>query len=276
MSTIANAVLLASSDCSSVTDSHAGSNCGFPAPSLSAFNLRPLFSIGGIGFYKPMLLALICALLVVWFFWAAFSKPKLVPRGVQNIGEIGYLFIRDQIARPMIGRNGDRFVPFLVTLFFLVWTMNLMEIVPIAQLPVTSFIAFPASLMLMTYVTYWYQAIKHQGFFGFLKNVVPKGVPWPVMIILVPVEWLRVVLIQPFTLMVRLFANMFAGHLLLATFTIATWYLASATFSAIFAAGSAVMVVVLTAFEMLIQALQAYIFTMLTAQYIGEGVQAAH
>jgi F-type H+-transporting ATPase subunit a len=154
--------------------------------------------------------------------------------------------------------------------------MNVMEIIPVAQMPVTSFIAFPASLMLMTYVTYWYQAIKHQGFFGFLKNVVPKGVPWPVMIILVPVEWLRVVLIQPFTLMVRLFANMFAGHLLLATFTLATWYLSSTTFSALFAAGSAVMVVVLTAFEMLIQALQAYIFTMLTAQYVGEGVQAAH
>ena len=276
MSAIANTVLLASGGDCSPSDSHAGTSCGFPAPSLSDFNLKPIFSIGGVGFYKPMLLALICALLIVWFFWAAFSKPKLVPRGVQNVGELGYLFIRDQIARPMIGKTGDRFVPFLVSLFFLVWSMNLMEIVPIAQMPVTSFIAFPASLMLMTYVTYWYQAIKNQGLFGFLKNVVPKGVPWPVLIILVPVEWLRVFLIQPFTLMVRLFANMFAGHLLLATFTIATWYLASATFSAIFAAGSAVMVVVLTAFEMLIQALQAYIFTMLTAQYIGEGVQAAH
>lgn len=274
MSAIASTVLLAS-DCSP-TNSHAGSNCGFVAPSVSDFNFKAIFTIGGVGFYKPMLLALICAGLVVVFFYYAFRSPKLVPRGVQNVGEMGYLFIRDQIARPMIGKNGDRFVPFLVTLFFLIWTMNLMEIVPIAQMPVTAFIAFPASLMLMTYVTYWYQAIKHQGFFGFLKNVVPKGVPWPVLIILVPVEWLRVFVIQPFTLMVRLFANMFAGHLLLGTFTIATWYLASASFSALFAAGSAVMVVVLTAFEMLIQALQAYIFTMLTAQYVGEGVQAAH
>jgi F-type H+-transporting ATPase subunit a len=268
-------VLLASGSCTE-TGSHAGTNCGFQAPSLESFDFKALFHIGSIGFYKPELLALICAGLVVLFFWSAFRSPKLVPRGMQNVGELGYLFIRDQIARPMIGKNGDRFVPFLTTLFFLVWTMNLMEIIPIAQQPVTAFIAFPASLMLMTYVTYWYQAIKHQGFFGFLKNVVPTGVPLPVLIILVPVEWLRVILIQPFTLMVRLFANMFAGHLLLATFTIATWYLASATFSAIFAAGSAVMVVVLTAFEMLIQALQAYIFTMLTAQYVGEGVQAAH
>ena len=266
---IASATVLASG-------CHAGSSCGFPAPSLSSFNFKAIFTVGGIGFYKPELLALICAGLIVWFFWAAFKAPKMVPRGVQNIGELGYLFVRDQIARPMIGKNGDRFVPFLVTLFFLVWTMNVMSIIPVAQLPVTSFVAFPASLMAMVYFTYWYQAIKHQGFVGFIKNIMPKGVPLPVMIILVPVEIARVFLIQPFTLMVRLFANMFAGHLLLATFTIATWYLASATFSALFAAGSAVMVVILTAFEMLIQALQAYIFTMLTAQYVGEGVQAAH
>lgn len=255
---------------------HAGTTCAFPAPGLESFDFKAIFTIGGIGFYKPELLALICVGLVLWLFLAAFRKPKLVPRGAQNIGELGYLFVRDQIARPMIGKNGDRFVPFLISLFFFVWSMNLMSIIPIAQLPVTSFIAFPASLMLMVYVTYWYQAIKHQGFFGFLKAIVPTGVPIAVLIILVPVEWARVFLIQPFTLMVRLFANMFAGHLLLLTFTIATWYLASATFSAVFAAGSAVMVVVLTGFEMFIQALQAYIFTMLTAQYIGEGVQAAH
>ncbi len=270
MSMATASTVLASSGC------HAGSSCGFPAPGLDSFNFKAIFTIGGFGFYKPELLVLICAALIIWFFWAAFRAPKLVPRGMQNIGELGYLFIRDQIARPMIGKNGDRFVPFLVSLFFFVWVMNLMSIIPIAQLPVTSFIAFPASLMLMVYVTYWYQAIKHQGFAGFLKNIVPTGVPWPVMIILVPVEWARVFVIQPFTLMVRLFANMFAGHLLLLTFTIATWYLASATFSALFAAGSAVMVVALTGFEMFIQALQAYIFTMLTAQYIGEGVQAAH
>ena len=269
MSATASSVLLAGG-------CHAGSSCGFPAPSLDSFNFKAIFTIGGIGFYKPELLALICTALVVWFFWAAFSKPKVVPTGIQNVGELGYLFVRDQIARPMIGKKGDNFMPFLVSLFFFVWALNLMEVIPIAQLPATSFIAFPASLMLMTYVTYWYQAIKNQGFFGFLKNIVPGGVPWWVLPLLVLIEIARVFLIQPFTLMVRLFGNMFAGHMLLLTFTLATWYLASATPSALFAAGSAVMVVVLTAFEMFIQGLQAYIFTLLTAQYIGEGIEAAH
>ncbi len=270
MSTTATASTLLASGC------HLGSGCGFPAPSLDDFYFSPIFSIGGFHFTKPMLIALLSAAIVCVFFYYAFRRPKLVPRGAQNVGELGYLFIRDQIARPMISKSGDRYVPFLFSLFFFIWAMNLMEIIPIAQFPATSKIAFPASLVLMTYLTYWYQAIKHQGFFGFLKNVVPTGVPKPVYVILIPVEWLRVLVIQPFTLTVRLFANMVAGHMLLATFMIATWYLTSASIGALFAAGSAVMVVVLTAFEMLIQALQAYIFTILTAQYIGESYSAGH
>lgn len=270
MSTTATASTLLASGC------HLGSGCGFPAPSLNDFYFSPIFSIGGFHFTKPMLIALLSAGIVCVYFYYAFRRPKLVPRGAQNVGELGYLFIRDQIARPMIGKAGDRYVPFLFSLFFFIWVMNLMEIIPIAQFPATSKIAFPAACVLMVYFTYWYQAIKQNGFVGFLRKVIPTGVPWPVMIILVPVEWLRVLVIQPFTLMVRLFANMFAGHMLLATFMIATWYLTSASIGALFAAGSAVMVVVLTAFEMLIQALQAYIFTILTAQYIGESYNAGH
>ena len=269
MSATASSVLLASS-------CHAGSSCGFPAPSLDSFNFKAIFTIGGIGFYKPELLALICTALVVWFFWAAFSKPKLVPTGMQNIGELGYLFVRDQIARPMIGKRGDRFVPFLVSLFFFVWALNLMSIIPIAQLPATSFIAFPASLMLMTYVTYWYQAIKNQGFFGFLKNIVPKGVPAWVLPLLVIVEVARVVVIQPFTLMVRLFGNMFAGHMLLLTFTLATWYLASWSVGLLFAATSAIMVLAVFLLELLVQLLQAFIFTTLAATYIADSLEAGH
>jgi F-type H+-transporting ATPase subunit a len=255
---------------------HLGSGCGFPAPTLDNFNFAPIFSIGGFHFTKPMLLAFISSGVVCVFFYYAFRRPKLVPRGTQNVGEVGYLFVRDQIARPMIGKNADRFVPFLVSLFFFIWVMNLMAIIPIAEFPATSKIAFPVSLVAMVYITYWYVAIRQQGFFGFMKNVIPTGVPVLVLGLLIPVEWLRVLIVQPFTLAVRLFANNFAGHMLLLTFTAATWYLASASFGLVFAAGSAVMVAVLTAFEMLIQALQAYIFTILTAQYIGESYSAGH
>jgi F-type H+-transporting ATPase subunit a len=255
---------------------HLLSGCGFPAPSLEEFTFKPIFSIGSFHFNKPELLALICMGLVIWFFWVAFSKPKLVPRGVQNLAEIGVLFVRDQIGRAMLGKNTDRYLPFLVSMFFFIWCMNLMSIVPIASFPVTSLIAFPTAIMLMVYLTYWYLGVRRHGFFGFLWNAVPKGVPPGIYPILIPVEFARVIIVQPFTLAVRLFANMFAGHMLLATFMAATWYMTAANFGAVFAAGSLVMVVVLTAFEMAIQALQAYVFTLLTAQYIGESLEGGH
>jgi F-type H+-transporting ATPase subunit a len=254
------------------------SHCGYPAPGYPGptFLFTPFFTIGSFAFTKPMLLALVCAVLVVWFFWAAFAKPKLVPRGVQNVGELGIMFVRDQILRPMMGKRGDSYLPFLVSLFFFIWLMNLMEIIPIAQFPPMSMIAFPAALMLMVYGSYTYLGIKHQGLGGYFRNMIPRGVPPGILVILAPVEVLQYVLIRPFTLAVRLFANMFAGHILLLIFTVATWYLFSLSIGLLFSVTSFVLTVVLTAFEMLIQALQAYIFTILTAQYIGGSLEAGH
>jgi F-type H+-transporting ATPase subunit a len=252
-------------------------HCAYPAPSFpGSFTYGPLLRIGSFTFNKPMLLAVICAAIVIVFFWTAFAKPKLVPRGAQNVGELGVLFVRDQILRPMMGKRGDGFLPFLVSLFFFIWIMNLMEIIPAAQFPANSEIAFPAALMLMVYGTYNFIGIKNQGFVGYFRNMVPTGVPPYILAILAPVEILQYILIRPFTLAVRLFANMFAGHILLLVFTLATWYLASAGIGLLFSATSFVLTVVLTAFEMLIQALQAYIFTILTAQYIGGALEAGH
>jgi F-type H+-transporting ATPase subunit a len=106
--------------------------------------------------------------------------------------------------------------------------------------------------------------------------MVPSGVPIGILLIVAPLEVLQYIVIRPFTLSIRLFGNMFAGHILIAVFTIATWYLFSASIGLLFATASLVMTVILTGFEMLIQALQAYIFTILTAQYIGGAYETAH
>jgi F-type H+-transporting ATPase subunit a len=263
-------------------NSHAGSatHCGYPAPGYgqgsNTYEFIPFFRIGGFAFTKPMLLTLVAMVLVVWFFWAAFAKPKLVPRGVQNVGELGITFVRDQILRPMMGKRGDGYLPFLVALFFFIWVMNLMEIIPVAQYPPMSQIAFPAALMLMVYGTYTYLGIKHQGLGGYFRNMIPRDVPPGILVILAPVEILQYVLVRPFTLAVRLFANMFAGHLLLLIFTLATWYLLSLSISLLFSVTSFILTIVITAFELLIQALQAFIFTILTAQYIGGSLEAGH
>jgi F-type H+-transporting ATPase subunit a len=272
-------LILAAAKCSP-EHSHVSSpaHCGFPAPGYPGptFIFTPFFRWGGFYFTKPMLLALVCAVGVVAFFWAAFANPKIVPRGVQGLGEMGIGFVREQILLPMIGKRGDKFLPFLVSLFFFIWLMNLMEIIPVAQFPPMSMIAFPVALMLMVYGTYTYLGIKHQGLGGYFKNMIPTGVPGPILIILAPVEILQYVLIRPFTLAIRLFANMFAGHILLLIFTLATWYLFTLSISLLFSVTSFILTVVLTAFEMLIQALQAYIFTILTAQYIGGSLEAGH
>src|SRR5262249_40958478 len=202
------------------TSAHLHSGCGYPAPGYpSSFLARLFFLIGAFPFNKPMLLAVICSAIVIAFFWAAFARPKVVPRGVQNIGELGILFVRDQILRPMMGKRGDGFLPFLVALFFFIWIMNIMEIIPVAQFPANSEFAFPAALMLMVYGTYNYLGIKTQGFAGYFKNMIPSGVPAGILVILAPVEILQYILVRPFTLAVRLFANMFAGHILLLVFT---------------------------------------------------------
>jgi F-type H+-transporting ATPase subunit a len=254
-----------------------GSNgCGYPAPSLDSFLFKPIFSIGSFHFTKPMLLAVISAGAVLWFFWAAFGRPKTVPGKVQNLGEMGLTFVRDQILRPMMGKQGDGYLPFLVALFFFIWVMNLMEILPVAQFPAMSRIAFPAALMLMVYVTYTYVSIKRMGLGGYFRNMVPSGVPVGILILLAPVEVAQYLIVRPFTLADRLFANMFAGHILVAVFTIASWYLFQLGVGLLFSATSFVLTIALTMFEMLIQALQAYIFTILTAQYIGGAYEAAH
>ncbi|HET9897694.1 MAG TPA: F0F1 ATP synthase subunit A [Streptosporangiaceae bacterium] len=274
----ADVLALAAAKCSE-TSAHLNSpsHCGYPAPGYpESFLYGPLFRIGSFTFNKPMLLAVICAAIVILFFWSAFSKPKLVPKGAQNVGELGILFVRDQILRPMMGKKGDNYLPFLVSLFFFIWLMNIMEIIPVAQFPSMSEFAFPAALTLMVYGIYNYLGIKHQGFGGYFKNMIPSGVPAGILVILVPVEILQYIIVRPFTLAVRLFANMFAGHILLLVFTVATWYLLSAGIGLLWSATSFVLTVVLTAFEMLIQALQAYIFTILTAQYIGGSLEAEH
>jgi F-type H+-transporting ATPase subunit a len=255
---------------------HIFSGCGYPSPGLDDFMFRPIFSIGPWNVTKPELLMVIVVVVVVGFFWAAFAKPKLVPRGIQNLGELGMMFVRDQILRAMMGKRGDGYLPFLMGLFFFIWFMNMMEIIPAIQFPAMAHIAFPISLMLMVYVTYNYVSIKNLGLAGYFKSMIPSGVPGPILLLLAPVEILQYILIRPFTLAIRLFGNMFAGHILVAVFTIATWYLVSASIGLVFAAASFVMTVVLTAFELLIQALQAYIFTILTAQYIGGAYEAAH
>lgn len=263
-------------------DCHLLSGCGFPAPGAEIFLFDDVaaFTIGNLEFHitKVTILLFLVVAIILAFFIYAFRKPKLVPRGAQNVGEMAYLFIRDGIARDTIGKDGDKFVPFLFSFFFLVWLSNFMGIVPFAQIPITSIFAIPVAFALIVYVTWVPIGIYRQGFGGFFKNLLfPPGVPKPMYVLLAPLEFLSNLIVRPATHAIRLFANMFAGHLLIATFSIAAFYLLSASVIGLLgSAASFTMAVALTGFEALIQALQAYIFTLLAAVYIAGALHPEH
>jgi F-type H+-transporting ATPase subunit a len=255
---------------------HLFSGCGFPAPGLQDFDFKPIFTIGSFNFTKPMLIGILCGLSVIVFFWVAFAKPKLIPGTMQSLGEMGILAIRDQILRPSLGRRGDTYLPFLVSMFFYIFLMNLMELIPFFQFPAMSRIGFVWPLVFMVYALYLFLGFKNQGGFGYFKNMVPHGVPWWILPLLWPIEFLKFFVIQPFTLGVRLFGNMFAGHLLLSIFMVATWYLMSFSIGLLWAAGSAFMVLFVFLLELLVDLLQAFIFTTLTATYLASSLDPGH
>jgi F-type H+-transporting ATPase subunit a len=250
--------------------------CGFPAPGLHSFLFEPLVTVGGFEFNKVMLLALITTLLVVTFFYAAFGKAKVVPGKLQMIGEAGYDFVRRGIVYETLGkREGEKYVPLMVSLFFFIWIMNVWSVIPLAQFPVASIISFPAVLAAIVYITWLSLTFKKHGFVGGFKNLTgfdkSLGAVLPLVVV---IEFFSNVLVRPFTHAVRLFANMFAGHLLLAMFTVASWYLLNSYM--IPAAGvSFIMTVVMVLFELFVQAVQAYVFVLLACSYV-QGALAEH
>lgn len=255
---------------------HIFSGCGFPAPSLNNFDFKPLFTIGSFAFTKPMLIAILCAIIVIAFFWIAFAKPKMIPGKTQSLAEMGLLAVRDQVLRPALGKRGDSYLQLIFPMFFFIVVMNLMELIPVFQFPAMSRIGFVWPLVAIVYILYWYLGFKQKGFFGYFRGMIPSGIPAFILIILIPVEVLKYLIIQPFTLGVRLFANMFAGHLLLTIFMVATWYMMSLSIGLLYAAGSIFMVFFVFLLELLVDVLQAFIFTTLTATYIADSLESSH
>ncbi|MEU0831440.1 F0F1 ATP synthase subunit A [Streptomyces sp. NPDC056231] len=260
------------------TDCHIFSGCGFPGPGLHSFLFEPIFgdADSNVYFNKTMLLALLGTVIIVGFFWAAFRKPKVVPGKLQMVAEAGYDFVRRGIVYETLGkREGEKYVPLMVSIFFFVWMMNLWSIIPLAQFPVTSIIAYPAGLAAIVYVIWMSITFKRHGFVGGFKNLTgydkSLGAVLPLVMV---IEFFSNVLVRPFTHAVRLFANMFAGHTLLLLFTIASWYLLNGIGIA-YAGVSFVMVIVMTAFELFIQAVQAYVFVLLACSFI-QGAVAEH
>ncbi|MGH2634720.1 MAG: F0F1 ATP synthase subunit A [Actinomycetota bacterium] len=239
----------------------------------------PSLEIGGLTFCLNFItfLVLLGFLLYLAFFFFALRRPRVVPGKFQSMAELGIQFVRENIALPMIGPEGDRFMPLLASLFFAIFFWNIFEVVPGINFSSNSRIAFPLVMALIAWVTYNAVGISRHGFAGYLKHVmVPPGAPAPLLVLLVPIEFITAILIRPITLSVRLWANFVAGHFLLAVFFLGTIAMLQGGFTAIFAPFSFAMSVVLVGFEVFVSLLQAFIFSILTASYIGGAMAEEH
>jgi F-type H+-transporting ATPase subunit a len=251
----------------------------FP-PSVEDFYLPSILPWGAHDNYwvtKITILVWIAVAALIVFFLASYRNPQLVPTKKQWLAESIYGFVRNNISIEMIGPRGVRFAPYLTTLFCFILLTNLFGIVPLIQISPNAHIAFPAMLAAISYVLFNYAGIKHHGFVKYFKMALVPPAPWFILPLLVPIEFFSTFLVRPFSLAIRLFANMFAGHMLLLVFTLGGFAMISANAWFIpFSVVSWLMTIALTFLEFLVIVLQAYVFTVLTASYVQGALADTH
>lgn len=251
---------------------------GFVPPSTRDFNLPPVFGDNEFT-TKPILLVFLSVILISVFFIIASRKAAVVPSKLQFVGEGIYSFVRNDLARESIGPEFMRFVPYLFTLFTFILTNNLFGIVPLLQFPPMSHVAFPYVLAICSLATFHYVGIRKQGFGKYFKDIMfMPGVPKASYVLLTPIEIVTFFVSRPLTLSLRLFANMFAGHLLLLVFVLGGEYMLndSNLLMKLLSPFSFTFAIAVTFFEFMVQCLQAYIFTLLSALYIAGALADEH
>ena len=233
------------------------------------------------GFNKIALIVVAAALIGSLIFLLAGNKdPMKAPKGIRNLAESIVEFIENGIIMQTMGRDGLGWTPFLLSLFVFIYLCNVPGVIPLLQMPATARMALPLFLSLVVWVVFIGTGIKHQGGLGYLKSsLFPPGVPKALYVLVTPIELISTFFVRPFSLTVRLFANMLAGHMLLVTFAV----LSKALFQAEGNPGlipvgilPLAMLVGLTAFEVMVAFLQAYIYTILASVYIGSAAHPEH
>ncbi len=213
----------------------------------------------------------VASLILILTFWLLFRKKRLVPTGFAAALEAMVLFVRDEIAIPNMGeRAGRKFTPLLATMFFFILTCNLMGLFPLFA-TATGNISVTASLAVITFVVTQIMGMVENGPIGYFKSMVPPGVPFPLIFIMVPIEIFGL-FTKPFALAMRLFANMIAGH----TVVFALLGLIIAMGSILVSPFSIGFAVFIDLLELLVAFIQAYIFTMLSSLFIGMAMHPEH
>ncbi len=241
---------------------HVSNSQEWKLPFLPAIHLPEPLSLHGVMLF-------ICCGILFLVFCVLYKKDDRVPSGLTNFLEMIVLFVRDNVAIPNLGKeDGLKFTPFLCTLFFFILTLNLMGLIPLFSTATSNF-SVTAALALVTFSFMVFGAIKKNGLKGFCKGLAPSGVPGFVLPLIVIIEILGL-FIKPFALTVRLFANLLAGHIaIIAILGIITMF------------GAAAMpllsvVLFIYGLEIMVAFIQSYIFTLLSAIFIGQMYHPEH
>lgn len=252
---------------------------GFEAPSINEFYPQVIFfegtwfEINRIMLIRFLVLTIILLLFTMWAnrFRKSVATASYVPSRFQMFGEIALNFVRKSIAHEQLGeKDGDRFLPLLTTIFFVVLGMNITGIIPGLNIAGTSVIGLPLVLAAAAYFTFIYAGVKKHGVHFFKNALFPSGVPPAFYVLVTPIELLSTFILRPVTLALRLMMNMIAGHLLLVLCFTATQFFFFNTdgIFKLMGLGTFTFGFVFTLFEMLVAFLQAYVFTLLTTVYI--------
>ena len=228
---------------------------------------------------RIILVRLLAVVALVLVFWLGTRKMRTVPGRFHGTVELALNLVRVNIAEDLLGeKDGKRFLPLLTTIFFMVWFMNVTGIIPGLNIAGTSIIGMPLVLAIAAYVAFVYAGLRKHPV-AFLKNsLLPPGVPWPLYIIVTPIEFVSTFILRPVTLTLRLLMNMVVGHFLLVLFFSSTHFfiLYSDSWMAFFGIGTIAFSIAFTFFELLVATLQAYVFTLLTAVYLQLALAEEH
>ena len=265
-----------------------GDDHGWP-PGVHSFDSRPLFP--GLGeewawLNNHLIQAIIGAAVVIGFWLWMANRQQVVPGKKQFLGESLYNLLRKSIARDILGHDFRKYLPWLLTLFSFILVNNLFGQFFLFMFPTFSKIGYAYALAILSWLLYNGAGIKKWGLFTYLKKAtLPEGVPWFLWWLIIPLEALSNLIVRPITLALRLFANLFAGHLVIVVFVVGGGLLLTMTesvkgFPVPLLNGAGVVSIVFSfaifALELLVGFIQAYIFTVLTAQYVSSAIADQH
>lgn len=242
-------------------------------PTVSEILPKPGLFVGTpFAINSIILIRLVSTVFIVVFLCIVAARAKIIPGRVQSMVELVIDFIRHSIVYEFLGEErGEKYMNLIVTYFVSIFLFNFCENVPGMNVAATTTIAMPLVFAIWSLINYWAAGIRTKGLWRFFKDeLFPAGVPWPIYILLAPINLLEIAIIRPFSLSIRLFVNMVAGYLLVGLcFSATQWlFFNCAGGMKIIGFGTLFGGLIMTVFEILIDALQAFIFAVLTAAYI--------